>query len=127
MVVAAAATEVDVMAVADMEEAVMAAAVDMEEVVEDTEEVAVDMVVEEDTKQSTTIASAALKHIIVLYFFKNTNRAFNRSSSENSINFSHSSLYFFVFDSKTCISKDCSKYSKLTMKLSLTLSMVCGF
>merc|ERR1719318_1217777 len=105
-----------------MEVAVMVV-VDMEEVVEDTAEVAVDMEVE-DIKQS--IPSTAVKHITILYFSKVTNPHLI-TILERVIKLSCPSLYYCLRFQKFVYFKNCPNCFKLTMKLSLTLLMVCGF
>merc|ERR1719318_690467 len=96
-----------------MEVAVMVV-VDMEEVVEDTAEVAVDMEVE-DIKQS--IPSTAVKHITILYFSKVTNPHLI-TILERVIKLSSPSLYYCLRFQKFVYFKNCPNCFKLTMKLS---------
>merc|ERR1719318_836213 len=118
--------EVDVMAVVAMEVAVMVA-VDMEEVVEDTAEVAVDMEVEDIKPSIPSTAFHSCEAYYCTVLFKNTNPHLITILAKKLIKLLCPCLYFCLPFQNSCISKNNPNCSKLPMKLSLTLSMVCGF
>merc|ERR1719318_1632878 len=109
------------MAVVAMEVDVMVA-VDMEE---DMAEVAVDMEVEDIKPSIPSTAFHSFEAYYCTVLFKNTNLHLITILAVKKL--SCPSLHYCLRFQNSCISKNCPNCSKLAMKLSLTLSMVCGF